>query len=48
MDLSFRGQLAACSVNAAGVGAAPSVGTLLYNSCALPVLGYVSQLLPTP
>ena len=32
----------------AGVGAAPSVGTLLYNSCALPVLGYVSQLFPRP
>ena len=33
---------------AADIGSAASVSALRYNSCALPVLGYISHLLPLP
>ena len=48
---SWRGPLAEWSFRVrliAEARAAPSVGVVLYNSRALPVLAYVAQLLPAP
>eukprot|EP00972_Heterocapsa_arctica_P020325 2999317-Heterocapsa_arctica.AAC.1 len=38
----LRGKMIACSAMA------PSIGTMLYNERALPVLGYVAQVIPAP